>query len=487
MKSGHEVESVEELCRLLLHSRLLSPEEVEDLLRRWRAEPRQPAGVTAFSHWLVEERVVTEHQAGRLLRGRDSNFFLAGYKLLDQLSRGRHTVVYKGVDRVGRLAALKVLPASQATDPRTLARFLREARRGRELSHANVVHVVESGEDRGAHYLVMDHLEGETLQKALRSRRRLPPDEAIDLGLQVLEGLAYLHGRGLVHRNLTPANLMLVRRVGVAGPPLVKILDLGLTRAAGEEDLLEIGMPSKAHDEALRGAAAYLAPELVRDPTSADIRADLYGLGCVLYHALAGQTPFPDPSPEVQVLRHATESPRPLRELNPELPEELARVVARLAARDPAKRFANPAEAAEALRGASEKEGVATVDVEPVDLPPAWLADHAPTAVSDASQKRSSWVAPVPPPLPPPLESPLVETKEESLFPPGFDLGQAPAQDPLVASVPTRRPRQRAARGVRMDRRDWLMLLAGAGVMLAVQALAWLAARLIAARASEED
>ncbi len=426
MKSSHEVVSVEDLCRLLRRSRLLTTEEVEALVRRWHGEAREAGTLGEFGRWLVAGHFVTDYQLGRLLRGRDDNYFLAGYKLLDQLHKGKHTVVYKGVDLVGGLAALKVLPASQARDPHALARFLRQARLVRDLSHVNVVRILASGEDRGAHFLVMEYLEGETLQKRL-ARGPLPAREAADLAVQVLAGLVYLHERGLVHGHLEPANVLLVGPPGGTGPPLVKLLDFSHARATGQQDPPETG-----------------------EAGAADGQADLDGLGRVLYHALAGQ-----PSP-------GGGTAQALKEANPEIPDELAEIVGRLMARDPGQGFAGAGEAAEAVKAFLGREDARekgeSVNVEPVGLPTVdWLTDHARAA---------------PPPLP-------AEPKEEPGFAPSlFDVSPGPIPEPVVTVSP-RRPQPRGKRGLELDRRDWLMLLAGAVGLLAAQALAWLVARLV--------
>jgi serine/threonine-protein kinase len=467
MKSSHEVGSIEELCELLRRSRLLVSEEIETLARRFSSGSREPNDLGEFSHWLVSARIVTEYQMSRLLRGRDTNYFLGGYKLLDQLSRGKDTVVYKGVDHVGRLAALKVLPAARAGragDPRVLARFLREGQHGGELNHDNVVRIVSNGEERGAHYLVMDFLAGETVQQVLAAHSKLPAVEVVEIGLQALAGLAYLHERGLIHRNIEPANLMLVQREG-GGLPLVKIIDLGLSRSIGEADDLAL-------DEVL-GKAVCPAPEVVRDPSAADGRADLYSLGCVLYHALAGQAPFRDWGLHRQ-------APKPLRELAGEVPEELARVVASLLAREPSQRFASATEATEALGAvlAPPRKDVEPVNVEPINVervlvePLGWLADHPHTA-------------PPPPPVPRVPPVPPAPPAPEEPFPSVFAPAPAPVSEPVIAAGGLRRTGERA----RLDRRDWLMLLAGAGGLLVVQVLAWLAARLLGAirRSSSKD
>jgi serine/threonine protein kinase len=450
MRASNVIASIDEFCRLLRRSRLLAPEEIDSLLGRWRGEAADPGNLVEFSRWLVAGRLLTDYQVATLLAGHADHFFLAGYKLLEKVGRGKQTSVYRGVDRVGRLAALKVLPPSRARDAQALARFHREGRLGQRLHHANVVHLLGAGEEDGLNYIVMEYLEGETLDYVLASRGRLPPAEAVEVALQALAGLAHLHERGLVHRNVEPANLMVVR---AAEPtvPLVKVLDLGLSRAPGEEPPPQRPSSRPVHDREMLAAAAYLAPEMALDPEAGDIRSDVYSLGCVLYHALAGQPPFSDPNPLRQALRHATETPRPLRDLAPDLPEDLPLVVAGMMARQPGERFAGAAQAAEALRAVLSRGSVVTVEVEPV-------APFVP-----------------PPPPPPPVEVPAT-VDVELVLPASFE----PVPDALADFAPLR-PRARVEREAGLDRRDWLMLLAGASVLLVVQTVAWLLGRLASA------
>jgi eukaryotic-like serine/threonine-protein kinase len=342
--------TVPRICEALAASRLLPPEEVDALRRRWAAEV-QGAGAAdpgPFTQWLVANEYVTEFQAALLVHGHSNHFFIGPYKLLDRLGLGRLGVVYEAVHRLGHTVALKILLPARAGDPRLLARFRREAELALRLDHPNVVRAFEAGEADGLHYLVLEYLEGETLEALLRRRGRLPQAEAVGLICQALLGLQHLHERCLVHRNLEPANLMVL---AAAGPgPAVKILDISLGRS-----LFEDAVPGPAHPPGLTyegvmlGSPAYMAPEQARNAHAADIRADVFSLGCILYHCLAGHPPFADVNPVRLAIRQATESPRLLRELNPAVAEGLQQIVGRMLAKDPAERYPTPEQAAQAL------------------------------------------------------------------------------------------------------------------------------------------
>src|SRR5262249_48899617 len=178
------------------------------------------------------------------------------------------------------------------------------------------------------------------------------PPEAVRLIYQALQGLQHIHAQGVVHRDLKPANLMLVPPPSQAQPPdstlgsTVKILDIGLGRGF-EEARRDPGLTTEG---ALLATPDYMAPEQARDARSPAIRADIYTLGCVLYHLLGGQPPFPDTNIISQMIRHATEVPRPLKELNPAVPDGLQQIVGWMMAKEPAQRYPTPERAAQALQ-----------------------------------------------------------------------------------------------------------------------------------------
>src|SRR5262249_55084346 len=147
-----------------------------------------------------------------LRRGHTEGFFLSQYKILDRIGRGRMAGVYRAKDAEGNVVAIKVLPPSKAKDPVLLARFQREARIAQTLAHLNVLRAREVGESSGFNYLVMDYLDGETLDSILQRRRKLGIDESIELLDQALSGLQHIHELGLIHRDLKPGNMMIIPR-----------------------------------------------------------------------------------------------------------------------------------------------------------------------------------------------------------------------------------------------------------------------------------
>jgi serine/threonine protein kinase len=341
--------TVQNVYGLLLRSKLLSIDEAKAMYTRWQQEAKDSSGDLAhFASWMVANKYLTEYQATLLARGHAEGFFLNEYKILERLGKGRMAGVYKAQHRLGQIVAIKVLPPSKAKEPNFLGRFHREARLALRLKHPNVVRTFQTGAVEDLNYIVMEYLEGETLEEALVRRGKLPPGEAVRLIFQALQGLQHLHAQGLVHRDLKPSNMMLIGSSPDSTlQATLKILDMGLGRtlfdeAAGEENLTTEGV--------LLGTPDYMSPEQARDPRTIDIRSDIYSLGCVLYHLLAGQPPFPDSNIISQMIRHSTETPKPLKLFNPAVPDGLQQIVNWMMAKEPAQRYPTPERAAQAMQ-----------------------------------------------------------------------------------------------------------------------------------------
>ncbi len=258
------------------------------------------------------------------------------------LGRGGMGVVLLAFDApLGRLVALKVLAPHLAASPAARRRFAREGRAVAGVSHENIVAVYGVDEVGGLPFLVMEYVPGHSLQERLDAGGPLTLNEVLAIGLPVARGLAAAHARGLVHRDVKPANILLsVGNERQEGPSfsLVKLTDFGLARAVDDPRLTQSGVVS--------GTPLYMAPEQARDEPQ-DHRADLFSLGSVLYAMCTGQAPFRAGSTPAVLRRICEEEPVPVRAVNPAVPEWLAELIAVLHAKDPAGR---PASAAEVVR-----------------------------------------------------------------------------------------------------------------------------------------
>jgi serine/threonine protein kinase len=262
---------------------------------------------------------------------------LGPYRILAVLGQGGMGVVFRAHDpALDRLVAVKaVLPRMGAVSTAT-ERFLREAKAAAALRHPHVVTIFQVGEDRGAPFLAMEFLEGESLADRIRRDGSLPLAEVLRIGRETALGLAAAHARGLVHRDIKSANLWLEGPTGH-----VKILDFGLVRAqADQTHLTQQGL--------IVGTPAYMAPEQA-EGKPVDQRGDLFSLGCVLYEMCTGTAPFQRDT-TIAVLRAlALHEPRPLGELRPDAPPELSALVVRMLAKKPEDRPASAQEVAETL------------------------------------------------------------------------------------------------------------------------------------------
>jgi len=456
--------TVTEFCDLIARSRLQTEAEVVALQARWLAtNPDADGDVDGFRRAVVAAKALTAYQAGLVQRGHTEGFFVGGYTVLDRVGRGQSAGVYKARHPSGQLVAVKVLPASKAKDAATLDRFLREGRLLTRLEHPHVVRAFQVGREGAVAFIAMEFLDGETLDELLDRRQRLPAPEAVRVVSQALAGLQHLHEKGVVHRDLKPANLMLTP----AGQPTtaagtVKILDVGVGRESAADPATP-GGPLTGEGTIL-GTTDYLAPEQARDPRAADVRADIYSLGCVLFHLIAGRPPYQERTVLATVLKHATATPAPLATLGVDVPPGLQEVFDRLTAKTPGDRYATPASAEQALRPflPADESDAPTSDMLPSYK--AWLATEG-DAAAPAAPRR-----PAPPATDPLLELPRPPARPKA--------GTAPAPALREVTVELYEP-PGPRRLTDLDRRDFAMLAFGAAGVFIAGAAGFALARLL--------
>jgi serine/threonine protein kinase len=266
------------------------------------------------------------------------------YDVLKELGRGGMGVVYLARNKLmDRPEVLKVVNKQLLDHPGAAERFLREIRSAAKLSHPNIVTAHSAFQAGELLVFAMEYVEGQTLAQFVQAYGRLPVANACYYAHQVALGLQHAFEKGMVHRDIKPQNLILARE---NKKHIVKILDFGLAKATREGEDTDRGLTGTG---AMLGTPDYIAPEQTLDAAKADIRADIYSLGCTLYYLLAGTPPFKANS-QFELLRahHQTEATR-LDRLRADVPAELANVVAKMMAKDPAKRYQKPAEVAQAL------------------------------------------------------------------------------------------------------------------------------------------
>jgi serine/threonine protein kinase len=294
---------------------------------------------------------------GRLLEGES----LGHFELLEYIGGGMGAV-FKALDTMlNRSVAVKVLSQEQSGDEEMLRRFQNEAQAAARLDHENISRVHYVGEDRGWHYIVFEFIEGANVRDQVHEQGPLPLAEAVSYTLQIADALAHASSRDVVHRDIKPSNVL------ITPDGRAKLVDMGLARQhhveADGNDLTASGVTLGTFD--------YISPEQARDPRSADVRSDIYSLGCTLYFMLTGRPPFPEGTVLQKLLQHQGDEPPDPRQFRPDLPDDLLKIMHRMLAKSPDKRFATPGELVADLAAFAQRHGFPTTPTSSVVwLPP---------------------------------------------------------------------------------------------------------------------
>jgi non-specific serine/threonine protein kinase len=288
-------------------------------------------------------------------------FTLGHYNVLERIGAGGMGEVYRARDtKLGRTVAIKVLPEAIAGDKDRRDRFLREARAAAALSHPNIAMLFEVGEDASRLYLVFEHINGRTLGAAI-SGRPVAPRLALDLAIQIADGLADAHAAGLIHRDIKPDNII------VTPKEKAKILDFGLARwtagGTAREMAATISTTATAPGAVL-GTVAYMSPEQALGE-SLDPRTDIFSLGIVFYEMLTGRNPFAADAATAVLLNIAQRTPPPPSTINPDVPRELDPIVAKMLAKNPFDRYETAVALAAELRSVATMLAIRSGEAEP--------------------------------------------------------------------------------------------------------------------------
>lgn len=328
-----------DFLELLIRSKLIPPQRLSAAQQHLAAQHLASGQPHEIAKELVRQGYLTRYQSERLLAGQHRGFFYDDYKLLEILGAGGMGRLYIAEDtKTGQRVALKLLYEHRQDDPGVRARFDLEARAGNMLNHPSVVRTHKINRSGHVVYIIMDLVEGISLQEQVVLHGPCPWPLACDIISQAAEGLQHAHDAGLVHRDVKPANLLITR------DGLVKILDFGLARIA--EDEFSMAM---IFGQDRVGTADYVAPEQSINSYQIDSRADIYGLGCTFYFALTGIVPFGYKSVRKTLEAHRTRRPRPVKELASDVPDEVVAILEQMVRKRPEKRYATALEVQQAL------------------------------------------------------------------------------------------------------------------------------------------
>lgn len=317
-------------------------------------------------------------ELARQLAGERLNHF----QLLEYVGGGGMGAVFRALDTMlNREVALKVLSRDQGADDETRRRFQNEAQSAARLDHENIARVYYVGEDHGLNYIVFEFIEGTNLRDLVERNGPLPLPEALSYSLQVAHALSHAASRDVVHRDIKPSNLI------ITASGRAKLVDMGLARLhqpkSDGADLTASGVTLGTFD--------YISPEQARDPRSADVRSDIYSLGCTLYYMLTGRPPFPDGTVLQKLLQHNSDAPPDPREIDPSLPPGVSLLVAKMLAKDPLRRYQQPEAFIADLLVLAEQTGCVLPGVEV----PGWAPGTRTASRSRSLMRHLPWMIPV--------------------------------------------------------------------------------------------
>lgn len=322
--------------------------------------PNDKTPIVRMRDWAEKN---ADPMVGKVLDGR--------FTLVAKLGAGSMGTVYRArQDAIGREVAIKILRSDKALDEASKARFLREARAHSLLASPHTVTVFDFGQsESGEFFLAMELLEGEALGARIQRLKRIPVEMAVDTARQALRSLSEAHAKGIVHRDLKPDNLFYARVLhGGQNEEIVKVLDFGIAKMLGE------GMDAinaiETQAGTVFGTPRYMSPEQAQ-AKPLDARSDLYSLGVLLYHMLAGRPPFTDDDAIIVMARHIKTAPKPIAEVCPGVivPPEIEKVMMRAMAKLPAQRPANAEAMSQELGRALELSRAVSSGVRPSSLP----------------------------------------------------------------------------------------------------------------------
>lgn len=335
----------EKFLSTLAKSGLLSGAELGDLAQKFPVSDR---ALSRMVKHLLETNRLTKFQLTQLVEGKYKGFQIGQYLITDQLGRGGLGRVFKAVHKtMNREVAIKILAPELLKTERARLLFQREVQATGKLLHPNIVTAYDASTSSHRYFLVMEFVNGQNLEKLVKSNGPIPAEITCEIIRQCALGLGHAHSLGMLHRDVKPANLLL--QVSANQQWQVKIADFGLARLgmSGLESNDENTIVTKKNT--VMGTPDFLSPEQARNLHEVDCRSDLYSLGCTMYFLLSGQVPFPEGNSMQKLLAHFKKTATPIEEWVPNIDPSVAGIVRKLMEKNPDNRFQNTGELIDAI------------------------------------------------------------------------------------------------------------------------------------------
>jgi eukaryotic-like serine/threonine-protein kinase len=356
MNQANENSSDTLLGKLLVERGLATQDDIQSCVQLQRevslessvADETEPPNQRSLAQVVVDEGIVTQKQIDRIrpeVEEQSGKRQIPGYQILERLGSGAMATVYKANQlSLDRMVAVKVLPRKHTNNEDFVKRFFAEGRAAAKLNHPNIVGALEIGQAGETYYFVMEYVQGRSVFEDIQDKGPYSEQDALKITIDVARALEHAHEAGFVHRDVKPKNIMLTR------DDTAKLADMGLARAVSDREAAE-AEAGKAF-----GTPYYISPEQIKGDVDVDKRADIYSLGCTLYHMVTGRVPFDGPNPSAVMRKHLSQDLTPVDHINHDLTKGLAEIIEVCMAKHRKQRYATASDLLQDLHAVAKGE-----------------------------------------------------------------------------------------------------------------------------------